>query len=99
MWPGDVRRQLNTLMENIRYLISDENPQLAQQGPAMNLAEFDHFKVYFRHAKDYDIIRRLLLEDWQIPAEKLHFMNVDICRSDLLVELEGCINDTGPVEA
>ncbi|MFT6458848.1 MAG: chorismatase [Pseudophaeobacter arcticus] len=99
MWPGDVRRQLNTLMENIRYLISDENPQLAQQGPAMNLADFDHFKVYFRHAKDYDIIRRLLLEDWQIPAEKLHFMNVDICRSDLLVELEGCINDTGPVEA
>lgn len=97
MWPGDVRRQLTTLMENIRYLVSDENPHLAQQGLSMGLGDFDHFKVYFRHAKDFDIIRKLLIEDWQIAAEKLHFMNVDICRSDLLVELEGCINRAGPV--
>ncbi len=95
MWPGDVSRQLTTLMENIRYLVSDENPQLAEQGVSMDLGDFDHFKVYFRHAKDYDIIRKLLLEDWQIAAEKLHFMNVDICRSDLLVEVEGSINSSG----
>ena len=98
MWPGDVRRQLTTLMENICYLVSNKNPQLVQQDLSMGLEDFDHFKVYFRHAKDYDIIRKLLLENWQIAAEKLHFMNVDICRSDLLVELEGCINGPGPAE-
>lgn len=96
MWPGDIRRQVTTTMENIRFLISAENPQLAEQGLSFDLADFDHFKVYFRHAADYDCIRRMLTEDWHIAADKLHFMNVDVCRSDLLVELEGCINLPDP---
>jgi len=69
---------------------------MAQQGQALDLASFDHFKVYFRHVEDYECIRKILTQDWQIAAEKLHFMNVDICRSDLLVELEGCINGSDP---
>lgn len=96
IWPGDIGRQITTTMENIRFLISDENPQMAQQGQALGLANFDHFKVYFRHVEDYECIRKILTQDWQIAAEKLHFMNVDICRSDLLVELEGCINGSDP---
>lgn len=99
MWPDDIGRQVNTTMENIRFLINQENPQLAQQGAVLDLADFDHFKVYFRHAKDHAYIRQILVEDWQIAAEKLHFMNVDICRSDLLVELEGCINGPDPAQA
>ena len=58
----------------------------------MELADFEHFKVYFRRMKDYQIIKDLLVDTWRIAPEKLFFMNVDICRSDLLVEVEGCIN-------
>ena len=93
IWKGDVEKQLHTTMENINFLINTENPQLHGRTSPMNLSDFGHFKVYFRRSEDYARIKELLVEDWQIDSEKLYFMNVDICRSDLLVELEGCIND------
>lgn len=91
MWPGDVQNQVNTTMENIKFLISNENIQLDTFDTPMALSDFEHFKVYFRRLEDYLRIRELLVESWMIDPNKLHFMNVDICRSDLLVEIEGCI--------
>ena len=92
IWQGDIDKQLQTTLENISMLVGAKNPQLQGRTPPMTLSDFSHFKVYFRRPGDYARIRDVLVNDWQIDPQKLYFMNVDICRSDLLVELEGCIN-------
>lgn len=92
MWHDDIVKQVQTMMENVSYLVGPENARIHNHGASMELADFDHFKVYFRRMEDYQIIKDLLVDAWRIAPEKLFFMNVDICRSDLLVEVEGCIN-------
>lgn len=53
--------------------------------------DIDHFKVYFRKHEDKEEIEHLLINKWGIHPSKLFFMNVDICRSNLLVEIESVV--------
>lgn len=92
LWARDIKKQTNTTIENIVHLISEEN--LRENNivcPKLSLDKFSHFKVYFRRLSDRDEIKRILVSDWGINPLKLFFMNVDICRADLLVEIEGAI--------
>ena len=96
LWAGDIRRQTNTTIENIAHLVSEENLRGNNIFyPKLSLHDFSHFKIYFRRYSDRDEIEHILVSDWGISLSKLVFMNVDICRADLLVEIEGVIN--GPI--
>jgi|GEM_PF-2869596 len=92
MWQDDIVNQVQTMMENVSYLVGTENARISGHSALIELVDFEHFKVYYRRNEDYQIIKDILVDTWHISAEKLIFMNVDICRSDLLVEVEGCIN-------
>jgi hypothetical protein len=91
MAEGDLERQIDILMENITCLTAAGNEECQTTSP-FSLSDFDHFKVYFRNSDDYEQILEALTGRWKIAEKKLFFMNVDVCRADLLVELEGCVN-------
>ncbi|RFF27425.1 MULTISPECIES: pteridine-dependent deoxygenase [unclassified Wenzhouxiangella] len=81
----DVNGQLEEVIRNLETLLSESAQQLGRPG----LAEFDHaslLRVYVRHARDWPMIERRLRERW--PGIHLAGLRGDICRSDLLVEIE-----------
>ena len=48
-------------------------------------------KVYIRHPADYDLIRRTL--EAEAPAEIPRiYLQGDICRANLLTEIDGIVN-------
>lgn len=68
-----VERQYEITMENIRELVSD--------------ADLEILRVYLKHVEDYDVIRTRMERECQ--GSLVSFMRSDVCRSELLIEIEG----------
>ncbi|PRY35798.1 FkbO/Hyg5 family chorismatase [Umezawaea tangerina] len=87
---GDLHGQLDRTLTNIRTVVG--GPNLARHGVDghFGLADFDRVKVYVRHAEHLPAVeavcRAVFTGD---PAVEL--VRADLCRSDLLVEVEGVI--------
>ena len=82
---GDVDAQLEEVIRNLETLLSESASQLGRPG----LAEFDEaslLRVYLRHAEDWPAIERRLRQRW--PGVHLAGLRGDVCRADLLVEIE-----------
>ncbi|GGW84992.1 chorismate transformation enzyme, FkbO/Hyg5 family [Alteromonas halophila] len=74
---GHLQRQLGVTLDNIEHLLATANPQNRQLAT---------FKVYLRHPEHLAPAR-----DWlnqRYPDVETVFTLADICRSDLLVEIE-----------
>ncbi|GMQ91217.1 MAG: hypothetical protein BMS9Abin11_0525 [Gammaproteobacteria bacterium] len=82
---GDVREQTLETLRNFRAL----------HGHARDSAGVDFendstqilYKVFIRHAQDYPAIQQILSDKFGSNANVL-YLHADICRSDLLVEIE-----------
>lgn len=84
--PGDVIAQTNETIANIRAL-----QQEARARGANARALATHIKVYVRRAGDVDHVRNLVEAEFMSDAAhaiEIVYMEADICRSDLLVEIE-----------
>jgi len=82
---GDVEAQLEEVIHNLETLLLESADKLGRPG----LAEFDAgslLRVYVRHAADWPGIDKRLRERW--PDAQLAGLRGDVCRSDLLVEIE-----------
>ncbi len=55
------------------------------------LATIDLLKVYLRHSTDYPTVRKEL-ETRLPPDHPVLYLQADVCRPDLLVEIEGIVN-------
>lgn len=75
----DVEAQLEETLVNL--------DAVARAGGATGLATFDRLKVYLRRRSDYAAVAARL--DRELPSAQKLFLESDICRSDLLVEIEG----------
>lgn len=80
---GDAAEQTREAMRNIAVVVDEAN-RLAARPFALPAADY---RVYLRHAADYAAVRAALAETPGI-AEAAVFVQADICRSDLLVEIE-----------
>lgn len=85
---GDPRRQTEQTIENIERLISADN--LARHGIAgsgAKLSDVVGLRVYVKRLEDYPICRAVCEERFgKIPTL---YTVAGVCRSDLLVEMEG----------
>ncbi|HEY6795227.1 MAG TPA: FkbO/Hyg5 family chorismatase [Kineosporiaceae bacterium] len=88
--PDDVRRQCHQTLDNIAELVG--GPNLARYGLARRheLEELTNIKVYVRHDADLDTVREICGQRFS-PLAAIAYLNVDICRSDLLMEIEGIV--------
>jgi len=82
--PGDVVAQTHETMTNIEAVLSEANRVAGQ--PCFCLADL-HYKVYVRHPADLPRIRSVL-ETRAGGAHQAVYLQADVCREDLLVEIE-----------
>lgn len=75
--PGDVRRQLDETLDNLEGLLPDDAA-----------ARFEALKVYLRREEDLPAVRAALAGRLGNALPVL-YLQADICREELLVEVEG----------
>jgi len=73
---GDVILQLSETLMNLEFVLA-----------AAHARELAVAKVYLRHADDYPFVAARLRIAW--PRTKTIFLRADLCRAELLVEVEG----------
>ncbi len=88
--PHDLRRQCEETFANLRHLLAPENLTRHGLDRGHGLKDIDQLKVYVRHERDLPLVRDLCRREFG-PLAGLRFLVVDICRSDLLVEIEGVV--------
>jgi chorismatase len=84
VFAGDIEKQCATTADNIAELIAD------CYGSAKGLTDADTVKAYVRHAHHVPYVRAFCEEAFG-PRASLAVFNVDICRGDLLVEIEAVV--------
>jgi enamine deaminase RidA (YjgF/YER057c/UK114 family) len=84
---GDVEKQTLTTIENIKRLFSKENQD--KLGLDFNVAkiQFSHLRVYVKYKKDIPAVQKVC--DAELNCKSSLFLESDVCREDLLVEIEG----------
>ena len=81
---GDVIAQTRETMTNISALL--EEAARRRGAHTCSLADLS-YKVYVRHRRDLPVIAAEL-STWLGPAARVIFLQADVCREDLLVEIE-----------
>jgi chorismate lyase / 3-hydroxybenzoate synthase len=91
----DVRRQCAETFANLAALLGPSN--LAKSGleRGYDLRDLTGLKVYARRAGDIDLVRGLCAQKFS-PHAEVAFLNVDLCRPELLVEIEGVVQNHDP---
>jgi chorismatase len=77
-------------LENIGCVIGDGNLFAHDVGRGHSLADLAAVKVYVRRRADMPMVRDICGAALA-PSAAVAYLNADICRSDLLVELEGVV--------
>jgi chorismate lyase / 3-hydroxybenzoate synthase len=81
---GDIDGQTRETVANIATLLESANRQAL--ATPYTLAELG-YRVYLRHADDYPRVQAIL-EQLLGPTTSIVYVQADICRADLLVEVE-----------
>ncbi|WP_181011139.1 FkbO/Hyg5 family chorismatase [Streptomyces sp. SM13] len=84
----DVEGQCDVTLSNIEALIAPENLHRHGLVGGFRLADLDCVKVYVRDAADLPTVRARCADVFR-PGADIAYFNVDVCRPDLLVEIEG----------
>ena len=85
---GDARKQTEQTIDNIECLIAPDNlAQHGAPGAGAKLSDLAKVRVYVKRSEDYPICREVCQRRLgNVPAI---YSIADVCRSDLLVEIEG----------
>ncbi len=84
---GDLDGQLDCMVENLRAL-----GVAAGAGPTLGAkAASRHFKAYVRRAADLPRVQAHLARSLLRAADRVSYLHADLCRGDLLVEVEGLV--------
>jgi chorismate lyase / 3-hydroxybenzoate synthase len=86
--PDALLDQLNCTLDNLR-LISREAGAGDDLGAGKTKSR--HFKVYLRHAADFDLTRTQLEQSLFVPSDIVTYLQADICRAALRVEIEATL--------
>ncbi len=88
--PGDVVAQTKESLANVAVVVEQAN-RLARTAP-YTLGALS-YRVYVRHAKDFVAVSETLLSLIGVDAEII-YVQADICRADLLLEIEATASHT-----
>lgn len=83
---ADVVPQTRQTIENINFLISGENLRLNNCTNAVDL-HLNSIRVYIKNPEDYPAVKSEVETAW--PGLNAIYLLADICRPELLVEIEG----------
>lgn len=92
---GDVRAQTRETVANISALLDQVNRAV---GSVRYELDGLKFKVYVRQPSDLDAIERTLSDSLR-PSTPIVYLQADVCREDLLVEIEATGESGSPAGA
>jgi chorismate lyase/3-hydroxybenzoate synthase len=84
--PGDTDAQLAETLRNIGALVGEDGPVRAAQVP--------YLRVYVKRRRDFDAVRRGLA-GLERAGTRVAYLRADICRPELLLEIEGLAVPSG----
>lgn len=84
---SSARLQTIKTLENIEYLVSKEN--LVRFGCQPHDLRYQFLQVFIKHDEDYDAVRSEI--ERRISDIPVIYSIADVCRSELLVEIEGIL--------
>jgi hypothetical protein len=87
-FPGDFAGQLDCTLDNLSLI--SWTCQLGNRLAANTSAE-RHFKIYLRHPADVELARTRMEREWLRPMDHVCWLHTDICRTELLVEIEATV--------
>ena len=85
---GNLYAQLMQSIQNLRILTSQFNLKPYNIHYSFGLEDLVLLRTYYRDEKDRQFLEKMLSKI-VVPSCQLSFQKADICRKDLLVELEG----------
>lgn len=91
---GNVQKQCETTIDNIRVLISITNLNSYGIKKGFTLDNMDCIKVYIRNDYDFESIRDICSKAFS-HDKSIAYLKADVCRNNLLVEIEGIIMENG----
>lgn len=92
---GDITRQVETSIDNIDTVVSPINLNAYGISSGHRADSLSAVKVYIRHESDFEAVQSLC--DRHFSSRPIAYLHVDICRSDLDVEIEGVAHgEVGP---
>ena len=84
----DPRRQATETFENLASLVDSAREMARSPDRGDPLSAFRELRVYIVRDEDADVLREMVRE--RFPAEtRVEFAQADLCRQELLVEIEG----------
>ncbi len=84
-YAGDINRQTEICLTNIEQLISTAVNE--QNMTAISLRDFSQFKIYIKNPHDIDTVRTHIQQILG-PSAPVYYLQGDMCRPDLSVEIE-----------
>jgi enamine deaminase RidA (YjgF/YER057c/UK114 family) len=85
--PGDIVRQTEQTIENIERLLAPENfGRHGLPGAGATLRDIAKLRVYVKRPEDHDACREVC--ERHLPRVPAIYLHADMCRPDLLVEIE-----------
>jgi enamine deaminase RidA (YjgF/YER057c/UK114 family) len=84
---GDVTEQTLVTIENILKLADAERIKQLTGSQVLNPGRFSLIRVYIKRQEDFNTVKDICRE--YFPAAPAIFIEADICRDDLLTEIEG----------
>jgi len=89
VFPTDVEKQTMATINNIKKLVESENISKLDDIQPAEKSSYSYVRSYVKHKKDIDIVKRLCEKHFR--SECFQYVISDICRDNLLVEIEGLI--------
>ena len=89
MFPNDVEKQTMVTINNIKKLVESESVPKMDNIQPVEKNNYSYVRSYVKHKKDIDIVKRLCEKHFR--SECFQYLISDICRDNLLVEIEGLI--------
>ncbi|MGY6631571.1 MAG: chorismate transformation enzyme, FkbO/Hyg5 family [Wenzhouxiangella sp.] len=83
---GDTLAQLDEILINLEALLVESARRLDQPALVAAVNRGPALRVYVRHPQDWPAVQARLSERW--PTARLAGLRGDVCRADLLVEVE-----------
>ncbi|MPV99084.1 chorismate transformation enzyme, FkbO/Hyg5 family [Bombella apis] len=80
-----VEEQLSVTIETINSLLDAARKRF----PRLEAGRFESMKLYVRHPEDAAVVREGISRAFQCPLEQSPLFIADICRAELLLEVEG----------
>jgi enamine deaminase RidA (YjgF/YER057c/UK114 family) len=92
--PGDVTAQCGLAITNMDLVAQAAGLPALTAGPVGRAS----FRVYLRDPVDWPVVRTVFEQRLRCPPDAYTVLQADICRRELLVELEACVDGVLPAD-